>query len=304
MLKDAPPLKALQAFAIFGRLESVSATADELGVTVSAVSQQFRKLEDHLGLQLIERSGNTMRLTSWGRLYHEDIAKAFALIGSAGDKIERARGLGVLTISTLPSLANKWIGPCLCDWQARYPDANVRLISSDSEPDLGQSSVDYRITYSRRIDAHSHFSELFTDYVVPVCAPGFLARTDIRGATDLLELPLLGIEWDISLPQAPTWTQWAHSMGIQLRVPLKELTFSHSSAAIDAAIAGRGVVLGQTAMIAEDLAAGRLVIPVDHRIRLQDAYFLAWDRASFSKHYSSELRDWIISITRILRQTV
>lgn len=245
-----------------------------------------------------------MRLTRWGRLYHEDIEKAFVLIRSAGDKIERARGQGVITISTLPSLANKWIGPCLCDWQARYLKANIRLVSSDSEPDLGQSGVDYRITYSRRITAHSHFSELFTDSVVPVCAPGFLARADIRSAKDLLDLPLLGIEWDVTLPQAPTWTDWANSMGITLSAPLKELTFSHSSVAIDAAIGGRGVVLGQTAMIAEDLGAGRLVIPIDHRINLQDAYFLAWDRSSFSKPYSSELRDWIVSFSRVLRQVV
>ncbi|PVH28455.1 LysR substrate-binding domain-containing protein [Pararhodobacter oceanensis] len=296
--REPPPLKALQAFDLFGRLHSVGETAEALGVTSGAVSQQLRKLEAHLGLQLIERAGNQMRLTSWGQMYHEDIAKAFTLIRSAEDKIDQARGYGTITLSTLPSLANKWLGPSLCDWQAKFPDANVRLVSSDVEPDLGNSGVDYRITYSRRIAGHDHFVELFTDSVVPVCAPAFLAHSGVYSAEDLLEQPLLGIEWDMTLPPAPTWSDWAQSMGVTPRAPLRELTFSHSSVAIDAAISGRGVALGQIAMISEDLRTGRLIIPIDHRLRLQDAYYLAWDRSSFSKPFSPKLRDWIMSFSR------
>ena len=69
-MKNPPPLRAIQAFEAFGRLGSVTGAADELGVSPGAVSQQIRKAEEVLGVQLLERRGRILTLTSWGRLYH------------------------------------------------------------------------------------------------------------------------------------------------------------------------------------------------------------------------------------------
>ncbi|CAN7352608.1 hypothetical protein [Mesorhizobium sp. LjNodule214] len=79
-----------------------------------------------------------------------------------------------------------------------------------------------------------------------------------------------------------------------------EVAFSLSSAAIDAAINGKGFVLAQLSMAADDIAAGRLIVPFDQRIRLSDAYFLAWDRAALEKPFAPELRAWIVSISKRL----
>jgi len=297
-MEDVPPLSALRAFDVFGTLESVSATADVLNVTPGAVSQQLKKLEESLGLRLIERNGKNVHLTTWGRLYHQDVAKAFGILRSAHQKVKQTQTESSIVLSALPSLAHKLFGPRLYDWQAKHPKTQVRLVGSDSEPSLEDGSVDYRVTYGRRVHGFSHYTELYTDTVVPACAPELLKQNPIRDLQDLFRLPLLGIEWDPGFSAAPDWKDWADSLNVSIREPLPDLSFSHSSFAIDAAIAGRGVVLGQASMIAEDLDAGRLVIPFDHRLSLPDPYFLAWDRTVLSKPYSTAMRDWIISLAR------
>jgi LysR family transcriptional regulator, glycine cleavage system transcriptional activator len=82
------------------------------------------------------------------------------------------------------------------------------------------------------------------------------------------------------------------------------VAFSLSSAAIDAAANGRGFVLAQLSMAADDIASGRLVAPFDKRIRLPEPYFLAWDRAILEKPFGPELRAWIVSISKRLGATL
>lgn len=135
-----------------------------------------------------------MQLTTCGRLYHGDLAKVFALIDSELEKLDRARVKGGIPVDTPRSLATKWIGPRLDDWQMRHPAAHIRLVGSDSEPQFGDSIIDCRITYLRRIIGYSHFIELFTYTVVPACSPEFFAELNIGNTEDLQRLPLFVIE--------------------------------------------------------------------------------------------------------------
>lgn len=73
------------------------------------------------------------------------------------------------------------------------------------------------------------------------------------------------------------------------------MAFSLSSAAIDAAVNGRGFVLAQFSMARDDIASGRLVVPFNLPLRLPAPYFLAWDRSALQKPFGPELRTWIIT---------
>lgn len=296
MTRSIPPLRALQAFEAFGRIGSVTGTAEELGVSAGAVSQQIRKAEDVLGLQLLERRGRIVTLTSWGRMYHAAISEGFERIRAAQEMLEQVRSEGALTISCLPSLASKWLAPQLLDWQAHHAGATVRLIGAEPELRFGEEQVDFRISYGAKIREYDHYAELFTDSVVPACSPALLARQTLRKPTDILNYPLLGIEWARDHRSPPTWAEWAASIGEKYRRTAGEVAFSLSSAAIDAAVNGRGFVLAQLSMARDDIASGRLVVPFDLPLRLPDPYFLAWDRAALQKPLAPELRAWMISI--------
>ncbi|WP_312891356.1 LysR family transcriptional regulator [Mesorhizobium silamurunense] len=295
-MKNPPPLRSIQAFEAFGRLGSVTGAAEELGVSPGAVSQQIRKAEEALGVQLLERRGRMVTLTSWGRLYHTAVSEGFDRIRGAGELLERARTETALTVSCLPSLASKWLAPQLFDWQAHHLGATVRLIGAEPEARFGEEQLDFRISYGAKKRDYDHYVELFTDWVVPACSPALLERLPLRKPVDILERPLLAIEWAREHRSPPTWSEWAASIGAKYRRTSGEVAFSLSSAAIDAAINGRGFVLAQLSMAGDDISSGRLVVPFNLPLRLPDPYFLAWDRSALQKPHGAELRAWIVSI--------
>lgn len=297
-MQKLPSMRALQAFEAFGRLGSATAAAAELGVTVGAISQQLRKAEAEIGQRLLERKGKSISLTTRGRSYHDDVTAAFDTLREAQTKIERTRLESTLTISCLPSLASKWIGAQLFDWLTAHPTATLRLIGDDTEPRFGADEVDFRISYGDLITRFDHRTELFTDWAVPACAPSLLARLNLQTPADILDAPLLGIEWDRAQGAAAGWSDWAAHIGVSRRKAAGAVAFSLSSAAIDAAINGRGFVLAQLSMAAEDIVSGRLVVPFDIRLKLPQPYSLAWDPAALKKPFGPELRSWIQTISR------
>ena len=297
-MQKLPSMRAIQAFESFGRLGSATAAAAELGVTVGAISQQLRKAEAEVGLRLMERKGKAIALTTRGRQYHDDVKTAFDTLRAAQTKIERLRSEAILTISCLPSLASKWLGAQLFDWQSAHPTATVRLIGADTEPRFGADEVDFRLSYGDLINRFDHRTELFTDWVVPACSPEFYTRLALRRPADILDAPLLGIEWAREQGAAPGWSDWAAHIGMSRRKAVGEVAFSMSSAAIDAAVNGRGFVLAQLSMAGDDISAGRLVVPFDIRLKLSQPYSLAWDPAALEKPFGAELRSWVQAISR------
>lgn len=292
-----PYLKALQAFEAVGTHGSVTDAALVLGVSPGAISQQIHKLENHLGITLLERSGRKMELTSWGRLYHVEIRKGFDQLANAQEVLKRARNDSGITLSSLTSVINKWVGREIFDWQTLHPAVSVQLVGTEHEPRMGQDAVDFRIYYGGAAH-HDHFVELFTDWVVPVCAPRLIEQAPPAKAEDILRFPLLHIVWNTTFRPAPSWADWAASIGSSLRPVESGLSYTLSSSAIDAAVAGRGFALAQLSMIEDELSSGRLVMPFDHRLKLSDPYLLAWNRASLEKPFGHEFRRWIIDIGR------
>lgn len=295
-----PPLRALQAFEAVARTGSVASAAVELGVSSGAISQQLRKMEDSLDLRLFERSGKGLELNHFGRLYLAELGPAFEQLRRAQEKLWRARTSGGLVLSCLSSVASRWIGPQLFDWQATHPKAKIRLIGAETEPQLNRDAVDFRVTYGLAVRHFEHHVELFRDCVIPVCAPALLQSHAVAVPADLLKLPLIVIEWDTAYGgAAPDWNAWAESIGVSShsRV-LSDLTYSQPSAAIEAAINGRGVVLAQMSFIAEDLVSGRLVAPFDRRLVQPQPYYLAWDRTALQKANGNAFRAWLIAAAK------
>ena len=95
-----------------------------------------------------------------------------------------------------------------------------------------------------------------------------------------------------------SWHDWAALVGAEVPKKSAEITFSLSSAAIEAAMNGRGFVLAQMSMISDDLEAGRLVVPFDLRLRMPGAYFLAWNRAALEKSFGAAFRAFMLSMSR------
>ena len=287
-----PHLRAMESFDAVARLGSVQGAAQELGVTPGAVSQQVRRLEAHLGVTLLERRGRGLELTRWGALYHAELSAAFERLAQAERPLRAALGGAPLVVAGLPTVAAKWLGRALYDWARDHPEVPVRLVAEDGEPDFG--AVDFHMGFGAP-PSDGPGAELFTDRAVPACAPALAAG--LAAPADLFARPVLRIEWGARYDRftPPGWGPWAALHGVPVPEPSPAMRFALTSSAIDAAVAGQGVVLGQVAMMQEELLTGRLVIPFDLRLPLSEPYSLRWSRAALEKPGGGRLRDWLIA---------
>ncbi|NKK69355.1 LysR family transcriptional regulator [Rhizobium leguminosarum bv. viciae] len=288
-------MKSLMAFEEFGRLGTMTAAAESLGITVGAVSQHIKSLEKTVGISLVTRAGNSVKLTSAGQSYRNFLARGFQEFQDAQDAVRKIRSTSSITVSSLRSLAAKWLAPRMVEWQKISNGAKARLQGDLTEPNLENGDADFRITYGRHIEPHRQYSRLFTDIVLPVYAPGFKGRELVTRPEHLLQLPLIEIEWADSEGQSPGWSQWAsvHCKSAPFIEPT--LVFSFTNAALDAALYGEGVVLAQLSMVWDDIVAGRLIVPFDLRLPMPHPYYVAWSSAAFDKPAGREFHRWILS---------
>jgi LysR family transcriptional regulator, glycine cleavage system transcriptional activator len=295
-----PPLRAMLVFDAVARCGSITGAARELNVSIGAVSQQLKILEETVGVPLIERSGRSVKLTAFGHHYLPNIAAGFESLRSAQKALQRSRQSDNVVISAPASISIRWLANRLFEWSSERADVRLRLQTGDPEPDLQKGEADFRVTYADHVLCHAHFAELFTDAVTPALSPRLLKGRTLTQPTQILDFPLIGVDWgpDIDAPPGD-WPHWFASNDVAGFAARPAFTFSLSSAAIDAAVAGNGVVLAQLSMIDDDLREGRLVCPFpDRRQALAKPYYLAWGAASLTKPAGRALQRWLVNTSR------
>lgn len=292
MARRLPPLRALEVFEAVCRHQGAARAADELGISPGAVSQQLRLLEDHVGRPLFRRAGRKLELTEGAKAYFEMIFEGFERLRDAQKLFERDAGMVGLSVSALPSLMLKWLAPRVFRWQQARTFIDLRLEGHHREDGLEAGAVDFRLTYGPRVTLHRHAAELFIDRVVPVASPAF--GPGPFPPTSIARLPLIHIDWRPDHQNGPTWADWFAAAGLPAPAAPADRLYSLSSVALEAAAAGEGVALGQRALIADDLASGRLVALSDLELPLPVPYFVAWTDASIRKAGARDFLDWLL----------
>ena len=296
-----PSLRGIQAFESVGRTGSVTAAAAELGVSPGAVTQQIQALEKHLKFRLFQRRGRGVELTPWGTLYLQRVSAGMQQLRKAKEDVERAQRSNHLVVSALPSLAIGLLGPMMFKWKLLHPQINILIDGKDPEPSLDEGEADFRISYGNRHRQHARYSNLFTDHVMTVASPALLAtgkRT--TNPRDLLNFPLIWVDWGPEYLPPPTWRDWFAAVGVTQDELRCDLTFSLPTGAIYAAIEGRGIALAQHSMAASAIATGALVQVLPTELPLPEAHFMAWNRSALEKPFGAAFHDWLISAARRL----
>src|SRR3954463_3595462 len=169
-----PSLNGLRAFEAAARHLSFTLAAAELNVTQTAISHQIRRLEEELGIRLFIRQNRALALTAEARDYLPGIRAAFNDLRLATDRLLRKDDDKVLTISTLASLAAKWLLPRLTDFQEQHPGIDVRITTSTSLVDFQRDDVDDAIRYGRGQWPGLRADWLMADELFPVCSPSLI----------------------------------------------------------------------------------------------------------------------------------
>ena len=127
MLRRLPPLNALKAFEAAARSQSFTRAAEELNVTHGAVSHQVKALEATLGIRLFNRERQRLVITDAGREYLAVVRDALDRIAVGTQQLVQRQSSGVLTISTSPNFAAKWLVYRLGRFAERHPEIDLRV---------------------------------------------------------------------------------------------------------------------------------------------------------------------------------
>jgi DNA-binding transcriptional LysR family regulator len=155
---------------------------ERLGVTRSAVSQALQRLEDRIGVALVQRTTRSVRLTEAGELFHELVRPSAREVLEAVQAVRdmQARPTGLLRIAA-SSIAERFIsGPLLAGFLAAYPDVKLDVTITDEEFDIVEAGFDAGVRLGEVIEQDMIAVPVSPEQrQCPVASPLYLAR---RGA--------------------------------------------------------------------------------------------------------------------------
>ncbi len=290
MVDRLPPLQTLRAFEAAGRLASMTLAAEELHVTHGAVSRHVQTLERHLGVTLFRRLTRRIVLTDEGAAFLAVVRRALTELAQEAERLRGHGSLTRLSVSTSVSFASKWLAPRLHCLKTRHPELDVHLDVTDLNVDLNAGRFDAAVRYGVGRYRQAEAERILEETVTPLCSPGYLTG---MGAAPSIE-SLAGCTLLHEDRMLPNWERFFASVGARGIRGRQNPAYSHASIAIEAAIRGEGVLLGRSALVADDVAAGRLVAPFpEARLAAERGYDLVYRPGNREHPKVRALRDWL-----------
>lgn len=248
------PLTALRAFESAARLRSFKLAAAELHVTPTAVSHQVRLLEHELGVPLFLRLPRRVEPTAQGQQLQERLSGAFLDIADTLASLRATPAAGALTVTTTYSFAALWLVPRLHRFRAAHPEVQVRVEGRPEVVDLRiERSIDVAIRYGGGpmpgLSTAWTLDESFGVYG----SPAVVAAAAKRAPT------LISVAWQDSTLYEDGWRQWCERAGVNwLHRKARLLEYKEEHYALQAAIAGEGLVLASSIMVTGSVRTGLL----------------------------------------------
>ena len=300
MSRLLPSLNALKAYEAAARNESFTRAAEELCVTQGAVSHQVKALEAELGLKLFNREPQRLVITEAGRDYLVVVRDALDRIAVGTERLLQRQSAGVLTVSTSPNFASKWLVHRLGRFAEVHPMIDLRVSATHHNVDFAREDVDVAVRglpsslfttrHGDSIAPGLEVTRLCTEELFPVCSPKFLrGRHALRRPSDLAHHTLLHLD------HRQDWSKWLDAAGVNDADLSRGPVLNQASMVVDAAVDGQGVALARTALAAQDLIRGRLVRPFSLALPVPYAYWIVCPKATAKLPKIVTFREWLLA---------
>jgi LysR family glycine cleavage system transcriptional activator len=270
-----PSLDTLRVFSVAARHLSFTKAAEELHLTQSAISHRVRALEEELDVLLFNRLTRRLTLTPAGKALAQRVERAVSDIARAIDGLDEDSEERRLTVTTLPSVASRWLVPRLPRFQALHPAIELQVIADPTPLDLRSARIDVAIRFGAGAYPGYATAMLMPDSVLPVCAPRLIAsRRPTRTIDQMFDLPLLHDSSTEGDGSGSDWRSWLGHVGRSDVSCAHGQRFSDARLLIDAAALGLGVALARASLVADLLADGTLICPLRLSAPTAFAYYL------------------------------
>ncbi|MEN5426784.1 LysR family transcriptional regulator [Stenotrophomonas pennii] len=268
-------LNLLRLFLAVAEGHNFRVAADRLGVTRSAVSQGIRRLEDSLGIALVQRSTRSVRLTEAGEQLHRQIAGPLSVVATAiEDTASDGQPRGLLRVA-VTSIAERFLsGPLIADFLRRYPGITLDVTVTDDESDIVAAGFDAGVRLGEVIEQDMVAIPLTgPQREVVVATPAYLAEHGMPAhPRELAAHRCIG--WRPSPEVAPyRWEFVEDGRGFDVTVA-PQLTTNDMLLMVRSAVAGGGITFGMQETFAPYLARGELVTMLDDYLPPFPGFFL------------------------------
>ena len=238
--------------------KSFSRAATELGVTTAAVSKAVKKLEDDLGVKLLDRSSRVVTLTKAGEVFLERCRQAVFNVQGAREAVQRAtkEPQGELAVS-LPFILAPFVVPNLGRLSAQYPRLSFRFNMSDRLVRLADERYDVAIRMGELEDSSLVARLLRKTRWLTVASPSYFARRAApKSPADIAEHNCLRFVGPNGKPRDWIFREGARSTTVRGK---GDLLIDHGTCLLAAAEAGMGLCQVLDFMVEAPLRDGKLI---------------------------------------------
>jgi len=285
MVRRLPSLNALRSFEVVAAHTSVKKAAQILRVSESAVSRQVKILEEQLGQTLFLRTHSGLEITEAGRRLATTVKEAFDHIANAIDSSNTDDD--IVTLRVIPTFALRWLFPRLRSFHEANPTIKVVVRTRLDDMTTDESDADLGIRYGLGNFSHEDATELYAEWIVPVCSPGHLDPGEV-------EQSLQGATLLHPLPDHQDWITWSEKTGVELRTQ-GGLDFDALDMALSAAEAGLGVAIADVVLADEAIRKGRLEVPINRAVSTGVSYFMVQRPELRRRRQVRLVEDWIMA---------
>lgn len=255
--RTPPSSVALRAYVAVARLGSTARAAAAMNLTQSAVSKRVQALEDHLGVNLFERSPLGLKLTEAGAIYQPYAEAALEQMERGAMRLaERAAIAQPIRLHMVAIAGERWLMERFPAFADAHPGIDVQFTNYVSESETEEPDLEISHESSPGPGYEAYY--LFGRDVALVAAPSLIERMGgFRRVADIQKMTLLQ-----HFQHPAFWAEFTEAHGMRGAVPAHTVRYGYYSVIIRAATAGLGVALVPRCYIAEELAAGILVNPL------------------------------------------
>lgn len=290
-------LSGLSAFVKTAELGSFVAAARVLNISASAAGKAVARLEQQMGVRLLQRSTRRIQLTEEGRLFHERCRRILDDLDDAQAMLSHAMEVprGRLRIST-PIVSYHFLLPVIPDFRARYPQVELDIDFNDRIVDLIEEGIDIAIRSGDLPDSRL-VSRPLQPYRQLLCAsPAYLARHGTpRTAGDLAQHTAVRFRYPNS-GKVKMWPTLPASAETELR-PSTALTCNNMEAVLGATLRGLGIGHMPDFLVAQALSEGTLVRVLDELNDVGGHFNALWPS---SRHLSPKVRVFVDHLSATL----
>jgi LysR family glycine cleavage system transcriptional activator len=298
-MKSPVHLNALRAFEASARHRSFSSAAAELNVTPAAVGQLVRTLEEWVRTPLFHRgaSGRARLLpTEAAERALPDIRAGFDRLALGLGRLRDGATSGVLTVTTSPAFAAKWLLPRMERFHALCPQTDMRLDTNLKLVDFAAQGIDIGVRYGRGAWPGLLAEKLMDEQIYPVCSPGWLQTNGPVATPHALAGKALihDLSVDTHIGFA-SWNAWLTRAGAPEVDAGRGMQVNSSAAVLQAAVDGHGVALARSVLAHDDVASGRLVRLFPEISQAAElAYYVVYRAPGASLPKLAAFRDWLL----------